>query len=100
MGAAGLEWLFDGKKSYLGFTPDLTGWGATLNIKMRRLHYEMSSVVSTGMRTYHVNEMSRIMLELVPSMFIHSKMQKSKTKKGNRASMRKAIGTCRDMEEA
>lgn len=99
MGAAALEWLFDGRKSYLGFTPDLTGWGATLNIKMRRLNYEMSSVVSNGMRTYHINEMSRIMLELVPSMFIYSKTQKSKAKKGNKTSLRKAIGACRDMED-
>lgn len=100
MGASALEWVFDGKKNYLGFSPDLTGWGATLNIKMRRLNYEMSSVVSTGMRNHHINEVSRIALELIPSMFLHSKMRKGRyLSKNKKSSLRDAIGKCRNFED-
>lgn len=106
MGAAGLEWIFDGKKKYIGgLRPDLTDWGATLNIKMRRLNYEMSSVVSTGMRNYNIGEVGRIILELVPSMFLHSKMRNSRYG-GNKPSGKtknvdytNALNICRDMED-
>jgi hypothetical protein len=78
MGAYGLEWAFDGDKRYFGIKPDLTGWGATLNIKMRRLSYETSSLVSEGMRSYNMGNFSRLCLELIPSMVLHSKMRKNK----------------------
>lgn len=81
MGAYGLEWAFDGNKSYFGLRPDLTGWGATLNIKMRRLSYETSSLVSEGMRSYNMGNFSRLCLELIPSMVLHSKMRKNKVGK-------------------
>lgn len=78
MGAYGLEWAFDGKKTYLGFKPDLTGWSSTLNIKMRRLSYETSALVSDGMREYNMGNFSRLCLELIPSMFLHAKMRSNK----------------------
>ncbi len=78
VGAYGLEWAFDGKKNYFGVRPDLTGWGATLNIKMRRLRYETSRLVSDGMAAYNLGNFSRLCLELVPSMIIHSKMRANK----------------------
>ena len=78
MGASFLEWAFDGEKNYFGLRPDLTGWGATLNVKMRRLSYETSSLVSDGMRAYNLGNFSRICFELFPSMVLHSKTQKSK----------------------
>lgn len=105
VGAYGLEWAFDGKKNYFGIRPNLTGWGATLNIKMRRLRYETSRLVSDGMAAYNLGNFSRLCLELVPSMVIHSKMLNNKSIKGGGANsssrpsdaeMSKAIDRIRD----
>lgn len=81
MGALGLEFFFDGKKKYFGMSPDLTGWSTTLGIKMRRLSYETSSLVSDGMREYNVGNFSRVCLELIPSLFLHARMQANKSGK-------------------
>lgn len=103
MGAYGLEWAFDGNKSYFGLKPDLTGWGATLNIKMRRLSYETSSLVSDGMRSYNMGNFSRLCLELIPSMVLHSKMRKNKTGKTNTrpsaAEVNSAMNNIRNMDD-
>jgi hypothetical protein len=102
MGAYGLEWAFDGKKSYIGFKPDLTGWSSTLNIKMRRLSYETSSLVSDGMREYNVGNFTRVLLELIPSLFLHAKMRankagKSDTRPSNN-DVSSALGSLRNMD--
>lgn len=81
MGALGVEFFFDGKKKYFGMSPDLTGWSTTLGIKMRRLSYETSSLVSDGMREYNVGNFSRVCLELIPSLFLHARMQANKAGK-------------------
>ena len=103
MGAYGLEWVFDGKKSYIGIKPDLTGWSSTLNIKMRRLSYETSSLVSDGMREYNVGNFSRVCLELIPSLFLHAKMRsnkagKSETRPSNN-DVSSALGNLRNMTD-
>lgn len=101
--AYGLEWAFDGEKSYFGIQPNMTGWDATLNIKMRHLSYETSSMVSETMNNYNLGNFWRLMLELVPSAILHSKMQKNKTgKTDNRPSENEigsAIGNIRDMDD-
>lgn len=103
MGAYGLEWAFNGEKNYLGFKPDLTGWSSTLNIKMRRLSYETSSLVSDGMREYNIGNFSRICLELIPSLFLHAKMRSNKAgKTSTRPSnndVSAAIGRMRNVNE-
>jgi hypothetical protein len=96
--AYGLEWAFDGKRSYFGFQPDMTGWDATLNIKMRHLSYETSSMVSDSMKSYNLGNFWRLLLELVPSAVLHSKMKKNKS--GNKKrDLNNAIGRIRDMDE-
>jgi hypothetical protein len=72
-----LEWMFDGEKSYMGRRPDLRGWSATVNIKLRRMKYETSTFVSGVMQDYDLGPGTRIALELVPSLFLYSKMRKS-----------------------
>ena len=81
VGAGGLEYLFDGEKKYFGVKPDLTGWSSTLNIKMRRLNYETSSIVGDCMRSNDLGNVSRLCLELIPSMILHMKMRSNKTGK-------------------
>jgi hypothetical protein len=76
-GSHTLEWLFDGKKTYLGRTPDLTGWSSTVNIKLRRMRYDTSTFVSDIMQDYNLGHGTRILCELVPSLFLYSKMKKS-----------------------
>jgi hypothetical protein len=96
--AYGLEWAFDGEKSYFGLQPDMSGWDATLNIKMRHLSYETSSMVSDSMKSYNLGNFWRLLLELVPSAVLHSKMRKNK--KGNKdKDMNNAIGRIRDMDD-
>jgi hypothetical protein len=102
--AYGLEWAFDGNKNYLGFRPDMTGWDATLGVKMRHLTYETSSMVSETLNNYNMGNFWRLMLELVPSAILHSKMRKSKKNKNimNRPSDNQisgSIGKLRDMDD-
>jgi len=76
-GSHTLEWLFDGNKSYWGRHPDLRGWSATVNIKLRRMRYDTSTFVSEMMQDYNLGHGTRIMFELIPSLFLYSKMKKS-----------------------
>lgn len=76
-GSHSLEWLFDGEKNYMGRKPDLRGWSATVNIKLRRMRYDTSTFVSDVMQDYDLGHGTRIMLELIPSLFLYSKMKKS-----------------------
>lgn len=75
-GSHGLEYMFDGKKTYFGRRPDLTGWSDTVNIKLRRMRYDTSSFVNNIMRQYNFGPGTRIMIELVPSMFLYSRKKK------------------------
>ena len=76
-GAHALEEIFDGKRVWLRrYSPDLTGWHNTVNVKLRRMRYDTSNLVSGVMQEYNVDSGVRILLELVPSMFLHSKMRK------------------------
>jgi hypothetical protein len=76
-GSHTLEWMFDGDKSYMGRKPDLRGWSATVNIKLRRMRYDTSTFVSELMQDYNLSHGTRIMFELIPSLFLFSKMKKS-----------------------
>lgn len=76
-GSHTLEWLFDGKKSYWGKHPDLRGWSATVNVKLRRMRYDTSTFVSEMMQDYNLGHGTRIMFELLPSLFLYSEMKKS-----------------------
>ena len=77
-GAHAMEEIFDGKRVWVGrYSPDLTGWHNTVNVKLRRMRYDTSNLVSGVMQEYNISSGSRILLELVPSMFLHSKMRKN-----------------------
>ena len=100
-GSHTLEWLFDGKKNYMGRKPDLRGWSATVNIKLRRMRYDTSTFVSGVMQDYNLGHGTRIMFELLPSLFLYSKMRKSQYSDNLITSdeMNSAIDTIRDVEE-
>ena len=100
-GAHVMEWAFDGKKEYLGRSPDLTGWHTTVNIKLRRMRYHTSTFVSDFMRSHRIDHGTRIVMELVPSLFTHTstrKRQHGDTLVGS-AKMSEAINAIRDIDE-
>ena len=100
-GSHTLEWLFDGKKQYIGRRPDLRGWSATVNIKLRRMRYDTSTFVSGVMQDYNLGHGTRILFELFPSLFLYSKMKKSQYADNLITSdeMNSAIDRIRDIEE-
>lgn len=71
----GLEYLFDGKRKWGPYQPDLTNWHNTVRTKLRRMRYETSMIVADTMATWNVGAFTRIMIELVPSAFLHSRMR-------------------------
>jgi len=93
-----LEWLFDGTKTYMGHQPDLRGWSSTVNIKLRRMRYDTSTFVSSMMHDYNLSHGTRIMFELVPSLFLYSKMKKSGINAVSNDEMNSAISRLRSME--
>ena len=77
--ANGLEWLFDGEKEYFGHKPNVSGWSATVNVKLRRMKYDTSTFVSEIMDGYDFGHGTRIALELIPSFILYSKMKNSQS---------------------
>jgi hypothetical protein len=72
-GAYGFEYLFDGKKEWFGRQPNLTGWCSTVKIKLRRMKFETSTFVGQVMSEYNMSAGMRLVLELLPSMFLYSR---------------------------
>jgi hypothetical protein len=77
-GAYGVEWLFDGKKTYLGYQPNMEGWSGTVHTKLRRMRYDTSAFVGDAMNNYDMGHGMRIMLELLPSAFLYGRTNTKK----------------------
>jgi hypothetical protein len=76
-GAYGLESLFDGEKVWFGsYRPDLVGWSSTVKVKLRRMRYETSTFVGEIMENYQMSAGMRLVLELLPSIFLYSRSRK------------------------
>lgn len=71
--AYGLEGVFNGHREVLGSKIDLTGYSDTVKVKLRRMRYDTSSFVSGIMQGYNINSGWRIVLELIPSLFLYSR---------------------------
>ncbi len=71
-----LEFLFDGKRKYGPFTPDLTGWSNTIRPKVRRLQYETATIISEVMNDYKLGPWVRLGIELIPSAVLYSRSRK------------------------
>jgi hypothetical protein len=71
--AYGLEGVFDGKKEYFGSKIDLVGWPQSVKVKLHRMRYNTSSFVGDIMKGYNVGHGWRILLELLPSLFLYSR---------------------------
>lgn len=74
--AYGLESVFDGKNVWFGKQIDLTGWSDTVKVKLRRMRYDTSQFVSETVKGYSIGSGWRILLELLPSLFLYSRDRK------------------------
>jgi hypothetical protein len=75
-GAYALEDLFDGKRTYYGYRPDLVGWHNHVNVKIKRMRHDTGQLVSGVMHDYNIGPGARVLLELIPNMVLYSKMKK------------------------
>jgi hypothetical protein len=71
--AYGLESVFDGKREVFGSRVDLTNFSDSVKVKLRRMRYDTSTFISSVMQGYNISSGWRIILELVPTLFIHSR---------------------------
>ena len=77
-GAYGLETVFNGEREIFGSKIDLTGYSDTVKIKLRRMRYDTSNFISTIMDGYRISSGWRIILELIPSLFLYSRDRRLK----------------------
>ena len=104
LGAYALEDLFDGKRMFFGrYNPDLTNWHKQVQVKLRRMRYDTSNLVSGVMQDYNIGPGWRIILELIPNMFMHAKRRKSQFGADtiyNEQELHDAMSAIRDNEES
>lgn len=75
-GAQGMEEIFDGKRRWFGKNPNLSGWSKEVQVKLRRMQHDTSTLVSGVMHDYNIGPGMRIILELVPNLFMFAKRKK------------------------
>jgi len=76
-GAHALEELFDGKRMWFDrYSPDLTGWHSTVDVKMKRIRHDTGQIVRGIMHDYDIGPGARVLLELIPNMVVYSKTRK------------------------
>ena len=99
-GAGVLETVFDGQNEFLGQKPDLTDYSDTVRVKLRRLRHETSTIMGGVMDQYDIGPVTRIMIELIPSMFLHAKLNKNQYKNNiyQDINMNDAISDIRSLE--
>ncbi len=75
----GAEILFNGKRTFLGLKPDLTGCSDVVKVKLRRRRNDTCQVVSNVVEKYEVSPLMSLILDIVPAVFLHSRRRSSKT---------------------
>jgi hypothetical protein len=76
--AYGLEGFFNGNREVFGSKIDLTGYSDTVKVKLRRMRYDTSNFISGVMQGYNISSGWRIVLELIPSLFLYSRDRRLK----------------------
>lgn len=77
--ASGLEMLCNGDREFLGIKPDLQGYSDVVKVKLRRLRNETSQVVGNVVEKYEISPITTLLIELIPSLFLHSKRRKNQS---------------------
>jgi hypothetical protein len=78
--AYGLETIFNGDREFFGNKIDLTGYSDTVKVKLRRMRYDTSNFVSGIVQSHNISSGWRIILELIPSLFLYSRDRRLKAK--------------------
>lgn len=68
-----LETLFNGKRQFFGVAPNLTNCSDIVKVKLRRVKNETSQIVSNVVDKYEISPLTTVMIELLPSIFLHSR---------------------------
>lgn len=77
--ASGLEMLCNGDRQILGVKPDLQGYSDVVKVKLRRLRNETSQIVGNVVEKYEISPITTLLIELIPSLFLHSKRRKNQS---------------------
>lgn len=77
--ASGLEILCNGEREILGIKPDLQGYSDVVKVKLRRLRNETSQLVGNVVEKYEISPLTTLLIELIPSLFLHSKRRKNQS---------------------
>jgi hypothetical protein len=75
-GASVLEMIFNGKNSYFGVRPDITGYSDVVKSKLKRIRVETSTAVSKFVAKNQIGVLPRLMMELLPSLITQSQRRK------------------------
>ncbi len=77
-GAEMLETVCDGTRAMpiIGWKPDYTGYSQTVAVKLHRMRFETAQVVGTIIEKFRIGSVARIVLELLPSIFLYPRQQK------------------------
>ena len=67
-----VEKVFDGKKQYFGYSPDMTDWSSSIKLKLKRMAPQKTKVVSDMVRNYKLNDSTHIILQLALSGILYS----------------------------
>lgn len=76
--AEGIETVFDGTRAIplLGWRPDYTGYGNTVNVKLHRMRFETAQIVGNIIKKYNISPTARVIMELLPSFFLYPRQQR------------------------
>jgi hypothetical protein len=71
--AEGLATVFNGQRTIplLGIRPNYKGYATTVAVKLHRMRFETSQVVGELIKKHQVGPVSRMFLELLPSLFLY-----------------------------
>jgi hypothetical protein len=70
--AQGLETVFDGKRSLMGFTPNLTGLGVAIRPRLRRMRPEIAQITSELTEYFNIGQKTQLALELLTATIVHA----------------------------
>ena len=79
-----MEDVFDGKRVWFGrYRPNLRGWNYQVALKLRRMKYDTSEIVSGAMKDLRMGPVARFLMDLLPNMFMYSRRLNENEAAGN-----------------
>jgi hypothetical protein len=76
-GAYAIEEVFNGEREFFGYRWDMRGWSSHVQVKLRRIRSELSTITSGIFEETGMSPFTRVALELLPSAVIYSRTKAS-----------------------